>query len=90
MTTAAGSPTENMPRNFLCKTEVRVGYDSDVRAPSPRRYKTHPPGTRLVLNSEAPNGNVWFIDPDGERGKIECGQVSNLTARGTLEEIPEN
>lgn len=68
-----------MSRKFVCLEEITLGYDSHVRAPTPRRIKIHKPGTELTLSSEAPNGNVWFIDPDGERGKIECGEVRNLT-----------
>lgn len=68
-------------RRFELKVPLRLGYGSHVREPTPKRYKTHPPGTILQLDSEAPNGNVWFLDPEGERGKIECGQVSNLNGR---------
>ena len=62
----------------------RLGYGSDVRSPTPKRYKTMKPGDEILYQSTAPNGNVWFSDPDGERGKIECGQLSNLVDRGDI------
>jgi hypothetical protein len=46
------------------------------------------PGSIIHLDMEAPNGNVWFIDEDGERGKIECGAVRNLTKDGHIMEMP--
>jgi hypothetical protein len=63
---------------------LTLGYDSHVRAPTPSRYKTHPEGTILAYSSSAPNGNVWFYDPDFERGKIEAGEIGNLTKDGRL------
>ena len=66
---------------------ITLGYDSHCRAPTPRRIKQHDPGAILSLDSEAPNGNVWFIDESGERGKIEAGEVRNLTRDGRLEEL---
>lgn len=68
---------------------MRTGHGSNVRCPTPTRYKTHQPGEILELSSEAPNGNVWFIDQDGERGKIECGQVSSLVRDGEVVALEE-
>jgi len=63
---------------------LRLGYDSTIHAPTPRRYKTMNPGDEILYQSTAPNGNVWFFDPDGERGKIECGDVGNLVRGGSI------
>lgn len=71
-------------RTYIVQKPLRLGYDSHVRAPTPTRYKTFQSGVTLRLDSQAPNGNVWFIDPDGERGKIECGAVSNLLRDGDI------
>ncbi len=68
---------------------VTLGYGSHVREPTPKQWRTMKIGELLTLDSEAPNGNVWFIDPQGNRAKIECGQVSNLTKRGDVMEMPE-
>lgn len=40
-------------------------------------------GKIIELDSEAPNGNVWFNTEHG-RGKIECGSVSNIIKRGKV------
>lgn len=74
-------------RKFIVKKRISLGYDSHVRQPTPTRYKFHDVGSHLDLDSESPSGNVWFIDKDGERGKIESGEVSNLTKDGRLEEL---
>lgn len=66
---------------------LTLGYDSHVRAPTPSRYKTHPEGTILSYGSSAANGNVWFHDPDFERGKIEAGEIGNLTRDGRLVKV---
>lgn len=73
-----------MKKYLVHKEPLTLGYDSHVHAPTPRRHKTHPVGTVLTLDCEAPNGNVWFIDEDGERGKIACGSVENLIKRERL------
>jgi hypothetical protein len=71
-------------KSFIVQQPIQLGYDSNVHNPNPKIYKTHKEGSVLLLSSEAPNGNVWFIDSDGERGKIECGEVQNLIDRGVL------
>jgi hypothetical protein len=73
-------------RLFEVVQPVFLGYGSHVRHTTPTRHKLMQPGTLLRLQSEAPNGNVWFLDPDGERGKIECGEVRNLTRDGRVVE----
>jgi len=77
-------------RRFKVLKELKIGYGSHVHAPTPTHSKRHQPGTILHLQSEAFNGNVWFVDPDGERGKIECGQVSNLTSNGRVVELSKD
>lgn len=42
------------------------------------------PGDVVLHVSDAPNGNVWFLDSEGNRGKIECGEVGNLVRRGAI------
>lgn len=74
-------------RKFIVLKPVTLGYGSHVRQPTPSRFVTQEKGTILSLDSEAPNGNVWFFDEDGKRGKIECGEVANLTKDGRLVEI---
>ena len=69
---------------FEVLKELRLGYGSHVRRLSPSRYKTHPPGTLVRLDVQAPDGTCWFIDPDGERGKIESGSVANLERREVI------
>lgn len=71
-------------KTFIVQKPITLGYDSHVRAPTPSRYKTHQPGAVLTLDTEAPNGNVWFFDSEKERGKIECGEVGNLIGDGRL------
>ncbi len=74
-------------KRYLVRKAIRLGYDSHVRAPTPSRFKEHQPGSELTLSSEAPDGTVWFIDSDGERGKIDCGEVRNLTADGRVRQM---
>ena len=73
-------------RAFIVLKPLTLGYDSDVRCLTPARVKIHAPGTRLVFNQETTSGNVWFFDADGERGKIECGELANLTRTGRIVE----
>ena len=68
-------------------TSISLGYDSDVRNPNAKRFKTFKQGDILEHYSDAPNGNVWFIDSSGERGKIECGCVMNRVNSGDLEKV---
>lgn len=41
----------------------------------------------LVLDNESSNGNVWFIDKNEARGKIQCGCVKNLVNRGAVKPL---
>ena len=66
---------------------IRLGYGSNVHDPNPKRIVEHAAGTVLTLESESPSGNVWFRDPQGYRGKIECGEVRNLTRDDRLVEL---
>jgi hypothetical protein len=68
-------------------TSISLGYDSDVRDPNAKRFKTFKKGDILKHDSDAPNGNVWFFDSSGERGKIECGSVMNRVKSGDLEKV---
>lgn len=76
-----------MRRQFVVLTELKLGYGSHTRCLSPTHYKLHEAGVVLLLDSEAPDGTVWFIDPDGFRGKTDSGEVKNLVNSGTLKEI---
>jgi hypothetical protein len=73
-------------RIFTVMKEFYLGYGSHTRQLTPSTYKMQSVGTRLSLDGEAPNGNVWFIDQNGDRGKIECGEVKNLVADGRVVE----
>ena len=76
-----------MRRTFQVQKAINLGYGGHTRCPTPTMYKSHEPGTILRLYGEAPNGNVWFIDPDGGRGVIPCGEVRNLTRDGRVVEM---
>lgn len=65
-----------------------LGYGSHTRC-YVRNWKTIEPGTIVMLDSVAPNGNVWFIDDEGKRGKIEAGCITNLERRGVVVKIIE-
>lgn len=65
-----------------------LAYGSHTRS-SVCHYKTIEPGTIVTLDSVAPNGNAWFIDHEGKRGKIEAGCITNLERRNIVVEILE-
>lgn len=65
-----------------------LAYGSHTQS-SVCHYKTIPAGTIVMLDDIANNGNVWFIDHEGQRGKIEAGCISNLERRGVLIELIE-
>lgn len=69
---------------YIVLRPITLGYDSTIREPTPKRFKTHREGSRLHLGGESFSGNVWFYDEDGERGKIECGDVEHLVIGGRL------
>lgn len=73
-----------MKKRYTVLKPLRLGYDSHVREPTPKRYKKHSRGAVLILDIESPNGNVWFIDEADERGKCECGSIQNLVKNGEL------
>lgn len=75
---------------YLVEKSIHLGYDSHTQRPTSSRHKEIKPGAVLTLDSEAPNGNVWFFDEDGERGKIECGAVSNLLKDGRVSRISDD
>jgi hypothetical protein len=76
--------SEDRGQKYVVVDTIPLGYDSDVRAPTPRRFKRHQAGAVLTHDGDAPNGNVWFIDGDGDRGKIESGSINNLVKRGVI------
>ena len=76
-----------MIRQFIVLTELRLGYGSHTRCLTPAYYKLHEAGVILLLDSETPDGTVWFIDPDGFRGKTDSGEAKNLVKSGTLKEL---
>lgn len=69
-------------------TRFSLVYDTHTRKNSGRldRFKI---GDVVTWESDAGSGNVWFLDHNGNRGKIEAGCVDNLVRRGTLEETNE-
>jgi hypothetical protein len=77
-------------RKFEVKKSLELGYGSHTQRPTPDRFKKFGPGTILTLDGEAPNGNVWFIDPEGNRGVVEAGEVRNLIRSGNVVELEEN
>jgi hypothetical protein len=64
-----------------------LGYGSHARRPTPTSHIRWAAGSVVELDGEAPDGTVWFLDPDGFRGKIDCGEVANLVRRGVLAEL---
>jgi hypothetical protein len=75
-------------RFFRVEKELWLGYDSDVHRPTPPLSKRRKAGELLRLDGEAANGAVWFIDAEGGRGKIDAGEVRNLTRDGRIVEVP--
>jgi hypothetical protein len=75
-------------RFFRVEKELTLGYGSSVNRPTPPLYKTLKVGELLRLDGEAANGAVWFIDAEGGRGKVDAGEVRNLTRDGRLAEVP--
>lgn len=65
---------------------MHLAYGSHTRC-SVCHYKAIEPGAIVTLDSVAPNGNVWFIDHENKRGKIESGCITNLEKRGTVVKI---
>jgi len=72
-----------MSRHYIVQDEFFLYYGSTTQRSATHR-RTICRGERLTLDSQAFNGNVWFIDSAGSRGKIECGSVANLERRGLL------
>lgn len=73
-----------MRKKFIVQKPITLGYGSHIHDPNCKSSKVHAVGTVLVLDAESFSGNVFFIDPDGERGKIECGEVRNLLRDGRV------
>lgn len=76
-----------MKRYFRVGKPISLGYGSNTRCPTPTFHKEMQVGTVLELDCEAPNGNVWFIDPEGKRGVIQSGEVRNLILDGRVAEV---
>ena len=72
-------------KTYIVRKPFTLGYGSDTRNPNPTRSRTLQVGEVVTRVAEYPNGNVWITDPDGERGKIECGSIANLLRDGRLE-----
>lgn len=71
-----------MSEEYEVLSPITLRYGSNTRNPNPSKCKIIPAGSILVLDSVANDGNVWFIDECGERGKIECGSIENLLREG--------
>ena len=65
---------------------MHLAYGSNTRS-SVCHYKTIEPRAVLTLDSVSPNGNVWFIDHENKRAKIEAGCITNLEKRGIVVKI---
>jgi hypothetical protein len=64
---------------------IQVG--SDVRNPTGGHFVAIPVGETISLeDSRGMSCNVW-ITWQGQRGKIECGEIRNLTRDGRIELI---
>lgn len=70
---------------YIVSTEIILGYGSTVHRLTPSSFKSFNQGDLLLHSSDAPNGTVWFFDKDGDRGKIDSGEVGNLVRRGVLQ-----
>ena len=69
--------------------DMSIGIGSDSRNPNATRLHI-PKGTTLTWDDDSASGNVWFyviIDGKQERGKIECGRITNLIKTGDIELI---
>jgi len=79
-----------MTQFYVVKKEIGLIFGSTTQNPNGQAHRLQPVGTVLELDSEAPNGNVWFFTPapNRDRGKIDCGEVRNLVNDGTI--VPLN
>ena len=69
---------------YIVTGELRLEYGTYVGREVPSEVRVIPIGEEITLETEAPNGNVWFVDERGKSGKIQCGSVSNLVKRGVV------
>jgi hypothetical protein len=74
-------------KKYKVISPIKLEYGGNTQNPNPTNIKVHEPGSILCLETEAPNGNVWFIDPQGERGNTPAGCVGNLVRVRKLEAI---
>jgi hypothetical protein len=62
--------------------KIQVG--SDIHNPTGGRIVSIPPGETISLeDSRGSSCSVW-ITWQGQRGKIECGEIRNLTRDGSI------
>jgi hypothetical protein len=74
-----------MKARILKPLSMQVG--SDIHNPSGGRLIQLPVGGVVSIeDSRSMSCNVW-VTWQGERGKIECGEIRNLTANGRVELI---
>ena len=67
--------------------DMSIGIGSHTRNPNSTSLPI-PKGTILIWDEDSASGNVWFyvtIDGVSHRGKIECGQITNLIKDGRIE-----
>jgi hypothetical protein len=69
----------------IIKRPIGIMVGSDVRNPIGGHFVTIPVGETISLEeSRNLSCSVW-ITWQGQRGKIECGQISNLTRDGRIQ-----
>ena len=72
-----------MKARILKSISIQVG--SDIHNPSGGRIAAIPVGEIVgIEDSRGMSCNVW-ITWEGQRGKIECGEIRNLTRNGRIE-----
>jgi hypothetical protein len=72
---------------WMASKDMSIGIGSHSTNPNTTSLQI-PQGTILTWDDDAPNGNVWFyvtIYGKKYRGKVECGRITNLIKRGTIE-----
>lgn len=61
-----------------------LGFGSHTRCQTSKTHQTLAVGDIIKLDCESDAGNVWFYTKDNQRGKIECGSVSNMVKSGMI------
>ena len=75
-----------MNKKYVVVKPIKVTYGSHTRNFGGTHWKMLAPGCTLVFDGENMDGEVWFIDPCGERGKVALGSISAMLKRGEVAE----